>query len=139
MGLFIYGTMPSIPLEDRILAHLRIVAMNKLRRSEPFMLDLDTGEVAARRALWIHPAVPLQFHFHGSREPRINPAWIEHLMRAANSANGLSLLPEPGSALRGRHHTERKQSHRHRKPPPRPDAPLLESEVRMIDDSQWST
>lgn len=68
MGLFIYGTMPSIPLEDRILAHLRIVAMNKLRRSEPFMLDLDTGEVAARRALWIHPAVPLQFHFHGSRE-----------------------------------------------------------------------
>ncbi|WP_443677221.1 MULTISPECIES: DUF7882 family protein [Microbacterium] len=139
MGLFIYGTMPSIPLEDRILAHLRIVAMNKLRRSEPFMLDLDTGEVAARRALWIHPAVPLQFHFHGSREPRINRDWIEELMRAANSAHGLSLLPEPGSALRGRHRTERKQSHRDRLPPPRSDAPLLESEVKIFDDSEWST
>lgn len=95
MGLFIYGTSPSIHLEDRVLAHLRLVVMNKLRRSEPFMLDIDTGEIAGRRSLWMHASVPIQFHFHGSREPRINHHWVEQLMRAANGASGLTLLPNP--------------------------------------------
>ncbi|AZS39048.1 hypothetical protein CVS54_00348 [Microbacterium oxydans] len=110
MGLFIYGTSPSIHLEDRVLAHLRLVVMNKLRRSEPFMLDIDTGEIAGRRSLWMHASVPIQFHFHGSREPRINHHWVEQLMRAANGASGLTLLPEPDDTAGYPRHTERPRS-----------------------------
>ena len=38
MGRFIYDTMAnSVDIDDRTLAHLRIVVMNKLRRSESFL------------------------------------------------------------------------------------------------------
>ena len=39
--------------------------------------------------------MPIQFHFFGSRHPRINRAWIEDLMQAASGPNGLTITPEP--------------------------------------------
>ena len=96
MGRFIYDTMGNaIDIDDRALAHLRIVIMNKLRRSEPFMFEVEPGDGSGRRSFWIHPSIPLQFHFLGSRSPHINRAWIEQLMAAASSANGLIIVPEP--------------------------------------------
>ena len=96
MGRFIYDTMAnSVDIDDRTLAHLRIVVMNKLRRSEAFMFDVEIGDGSGRRSFWIHPSVPLQFHFFGSRNPRINRAWIEELMQSASGPNGLSIVPEP--------------------------------------------
>jgi len=96
VGRFIYDTVStSIDLDDRTLAHLRIVVMNKLRRSEPFMFDVELGEGNGRRSFWIHPSVPMQFHFFGSRPPRINLRWVEELMRAASGPGGLTILPEP--------------------------------------------
>ncbi|MGK3953816.1 ATP-dependent DNA ligase [Microbacterium sp. I2] len=96
MGRFIYDTSGnSIDIDDRTLAHLRIVMMNKLRRSEPFMFDVEVGDGSGRRSFWIAPAVPLQFHFFGSRQPRINRAWVEELMLAASGPVGLTILPEP--------------------------------------------
>ncbi|WP_375386594.1 ATP-dependent DNA ligase [uncultured Microbacterium sp.] len=99
MGRFIYDTMAnSVDIDDRTLAHLRIVVMNKLRRSEPFMFDVEIGDGSGRRSFWVHPSVPLQFHFFGSRNPRINRAWIEDLMQVASGPNGLSITPEPAEA-----------------------------------------
>ncbi|KAA9107906.1 ATP-dependent DNA ligase [Microbacterium rhizomatis] len=96
MGRFIYDTMAnSVDIDDRTLAHLRIVVMNKLRRAEPFMFDVEIGDGSGRRSFWLHPSVPLQFHFFGSRNPRINRAWIDDLMQAASGPNGLSITPEP--------------------------------------------
>ena len=96
MGRFIYDTNGnSIDIDDRTLAHLRIVMMNKLRRSEPFMFDVEVGDGSGRRSYWIAPAVPLQFHFFGSRQPRINRLWVEELMLAASGPGGLTILPEP--------------------------------------------
>lgn len=96
MGRFIYDTMAnSVDIDDRTLAHLRIVVMNKLRRAEPFMFDIEIGDGSGRRSFWLHPSVPLQFHFFGSRNPRINRAWIEELMQVASGPNGLSITPEP--------------------------------------------
>ena len=43
----------------------------------------------------MHPSVPLQFAFHGSREPRLNRLWIESLMVSASSPNGLFVVSEP--------------------------------------------
>ncbi|KJL36701.1 hypothetical protein RR49_01452 [Microbacterium ginsengisoli] len=96
MGRFIYDTIGnSVEIEDRTLAHLRIVVMNKLRRAEPFMFDVEMGHGSGRRSFWVHPSVPLQFHFFGSRQPRINRAWVEDLMAAASGPNGLTITPEP--------------------------------------------
>jgi hypothetical protein len=96
MGRFVYDTMAtSVDIDDRTLAHLRIVVMNKLRRSEAFMFDVEVGDGSGRRSFWMHPGVPLQFHFFGSRQPRINRAWIDALMAAASSPHGLTIVPEP--------------------------------------------
>ncbi len=96
MGRFIYDTNANaVDIEDRTLAHLRIVIMNKLRRAEPFMFDVEIGDGSGRRSFWVHPSVPLQFHFYGSRQPRINRAWVEELMLAASGPNGLTIVPEP--------------------------------------------
>jgi hypothetical protein len=96
MGRFIYDTTANaVDIDDRTLAHLRIVMMNKLRRSEPFMFDVEVGDGSGRRSFWIHPSVPLQFHFFGSRQPRINRSWIENLMQAASGPSGLTIVPEP--------------------------------------------
>jgi len=90
MGRFIYDTMAnSVDIDDRTLAHLRIVVMNKLRRTEAFMFDVEVGDGSGRRSFW------MQFHFFGSRNPRINRAWIEDLMQAASGPNGLTITPEP--------------------------------------------
>lgn len=96
MGRFIYDTAANaVEIDDRTLAHLRIVVMNKLRRAEPFMFDVEVGDGSGRRSFWIHPSVPLQFHFFGSRAPRINRVWVEELMQAASGPGGLMILPEP--------------------------------------------
>lgn len=85
----------SVELEDRTLAHLRIVIMNKLRRSESFMFDVDMNDGTGRRTFWIHPSVPIQLHFFGTRPPRINRFWIDELMKSASGPNGLTITPEP--------------------------------------------
>jgi hypothetical protein len=43
----------------------------------------------------VHPAIPIFIKFYGSKMPRINPAWIDALIRSANSNAGLLLMPEP--------------------------------------------
>lgn len=96
MGRFIYGAGgDSVEVDDRTLAHLRIIVMNKLRRGEPFMYDTKLGDGIGRRSFWLHPSVPLQFHFSGGRAPRINRAWLDELMKAASGPNGLTVMPEP--------------------------------------------
>ncbi|MDQ2690145.1 MAG: ATP-dependent DNA ligase [Chloroflexota bacterium] len=96
MGRFIYdATTNSVEIDDRLLAHLRIVVMNKLRRGESFMFDIDIGDGSGRRSFWLNPSVPLQFHFYGSRQPQINRAWVEELLQVASGPNGLFIVPEP--------------------------------------------
>ena len=85
VGKFIYGTAAnSFEIDDRTLAHLRIVIMNKLRRSESFMFDVAMNDGSGHRSFWINPGVAIQFQFFGSRAPRINRAWVEELMAAAS-------------------------------------------------------
>jgi hypothetical protein len=97
VGRLLYGSDgQSFDLDDRVLAHLRVVFMNKLRRAEPFLFHHT--EHAGIRSLWVHPAVPIVFQFYGSRSPAINRVWVEVLMREASSAHGLRVVPEPNGA-----------------------------------------
>ena len=101
MGRFIYDNSGnSIDIEDRVLAHLRIVIMNKLRRSESFMFDVEVADGSGRRSFWLSPSVPIQFHFFGGRQPRINREWVEELMALASGPHGLSIVPEPAEQPR---------------------------------------
>jgi hypothetical protein len=98
MGKFIYGS-PSIAVEidDRILAHLKVVILAKLRRGESFAFSWETppGEGSGHSSIWLNPAVPLQFEFAGSRDPHLNRTWLEQLVQLANSPAGLRVIPEP--------------------------------------------
>lgn len=100
MGKLTYGApMWTVEFDDRALAHLRIVIIAKLRRSESFTLSWKSDAMgsAGRNSIWLHPAIPLQFAFFGGREPALNRLWIDALMAAANSPGGLELVPEPAS------------------------------------------
>jgi hypothetical protein len=100
MGSLEYGTPPSrVEIDDRTLAHLQIVITSKFRRDERFTLTLDAEAERGRGrlAVWLHPTIPLQFSYAGSRQPAINPAWLEALMARANTGN-LVIVPEPEPA-----------------------------------------
>ena len=98
MGKFIYGT-PSIAIDfdDRVLAHLKVVILAKIRRGESLLFSWEYTAAAGsgHSSVWIHPTIPLQFDFLGSKEPRLNRAWVEELVRLSNTPAGLRVIPEP--------------------------------------------
>jgi hypothetical protein len=98
MGKFIYGT-PSIAVDfdDRVLAHLKVVIMAKIRRGESLMFSWEytAAHGSGHSSVWINPGIPMQFDFLGSREPRLNRAWIDELVQLSNTPSGLRVLPEP--------------------------------------------
>ncbi|WP_445727685.1 DUF7882 family protein [Herbiconiux moechotypicola] len=96
----IYGPGSSeIEMDDRLLAHLRIVMLTKMRNHEPFSLSwrVDPSQGSGRETLWVHPSIALRFRFYGSRPPVINRAWLELMVEAANRGD-LRIMPEPGAA-----------------------------------------
>lgn len=97
MGRFICGEGVRVELDDRVLAHIQVVTGTKLRRNEPFFFtwrdDISTG--GGRTTVWVHSHATLVFKFHGGRMPKLNRAWLDDLMFAANSPTGLQIVPEP--------------------------------------------
>lgn len=97
MGYLLYGRpAEEIEIDDRILAHVKIVMLTKLRRDQAFAFsfehDFDGDD--GRSTIWIHPSIPLHFKFDDTEQPEINRRWLESLMSTANSVDGLRLLPE---------------------------------------------
>lgn len=102
MGKFIYGT-PSITVEfdDRVLAHLKVVILAKLRRGESFTFswDYSSAQGSGHSSVWLHPAIPMQFDFYGKKDPTLNRAWLEELVQLANTPAGLRIVPEPSGPV----------------------------------------
>jgi hypothetical protein len=84
-------------MDDRLLAHLKVVIVAKLRRGEPFLLSwtLGAAEGSGRKSLWMHPSIPLQFEFDGSRRPTLNRAWLDELMASSMTNQGMLITDEP--------------------------------------------
>ena len=100
MGQFIYGSgLTSVEIDDRALAHLKVVIIQKLRRSEGFAFSWDegVGKGGGRSTVWLHPSMAIQFRFSGNRPATLNRDWLESLAASANSAGGLHILPEPAT------------------------------------------
>jgi hypothetical protein len=85
-----------IHIEDRALAHLKVVIATKLRRQESFTLSWKhpEGEPGGRSTIWIHPSIPLRFTFDEPEPPKLNAKWIEDLMHSVNSTGGIMLIDE---------------------------------------------
>lgn len=99
MGKLRYDATSHVEFDDRVLAHLQLVIGSKLRRNESFWFTWTnpTAVGSGRVSIWVHPAIPIEISFAGSRSPAINREWIELLVLTANSPSGLRLVEEPTS------------------------------------------
>ena len=95
MGVLIYNRGDPIEIDDRALAHLQVVIIDKLRRGEHFALTLEDD----RRVLtsWISPRTAIEFIYRGNRKPSLNHAWLEDLAGQAGISGVLTLVPEPAA------------------------------------------
>ncbi|ANJ27110.1 hypothetical protein [Agromyces aureus] len=93
MGLFIYDTRLEVDLDDRVLAHLQIVIVDKFRRNEKFAMSLlHAGRSVT---IWMTAQSRVQFVYSGNRHPAINPAWLGTMSERAGMSGVLRIVPEP--------------------------------------------
>jgi hypothetical protein len=98
VGTLYYGDARyPIPVDDRALAHIKVVVVNKLRRGESFTFSWvkTRGEGHGRSTVWLSPSLPLHFEFEGSKAPLLNRRWLEELSLVAGSGSGLVVVDEP--------------------------------------------
>ena len=98
MGMLVYNGRMTLPIDDRVLAHLQVVVINKLRRRESFTFTWDDG--AQEAVCWIGPSIPLEFVYSGNRRPLLNREWLELMASSANANSGLVVMPEPAPTTR---------------------------------------
>lgn len=97
MGTIYYGGSASpIHVEDRALAHLKVVITMKLRRGESLMVSWPHAEDQrqGRSSIWLNPAVPLRFVFAGAEPPELSRQYLAELANSANAAGGIHLIAE---------------------------------------------
>jgi hypothetical protein len=97
MGPLYYGGTPEpIHIEDRALAHLKVVIATKLRRNESFTLSWQhpEGDVRGRSTIWLHPSIPLRFVFDEPEPPELHAEWITAMAHSANTSGGIMMVPE---------------------------------------------
>lgn len=97
MGMIYYGgATEPISVEDRALAHLKVVIATKLRRNESFTLSWKhpDGERPGRSTIWLHPSIPLRFVFDEPETPALSAEWITTMANSANSSGGITLVSE---------------------------------------------
>lgn len=97
MGRLYYGAVNDpIHIEDRALAHLKVVIATKLRRNESFTLSWkhSDDDPRGRSTIWLHPSIPLRFTFDDPEAPQLNAKWIDQLMQSANATGGIMLVDE---------------------------------------------
>ena len=97
MGTIYYGgSATPINIDDRALAHLKVVIATKLRRSESFTVTWrhPDDQPRGRSTIWLHPSIPLRFVFDDPEPTELSREWIEELASSANSSGGITLIAE---------------------------------------------
>lgn len=97
MGTIYYGgSATPINIDDRALAHLKVVIATKLRRSEAFTVTWrhPDDQPRGRSTIWLHPSIPLRFVFDDPEPANLSREWIEELANSANSSGGITLIAE---------------------------------------------
>ena len=97
MGTIYYGgSATPIHIDDRALAHLKVVVATKLRRGESFTLTWKhpDDQPRGRSTIWLHPSIPLRFVFDDPETIDLSREWLEELAQTANSSSGITLVAE---------------------------------------------
>lgn len=92
MGTLYYGASRTpITIDDRTLAHLKVVATSKLRRNESFLLSWDetVEKGSGRGSVFIHPTCDLIYRFDGSRAAELDQELLETMSAQSMSSRGL--------------------------------------------------
>ncbi len=95
MGFLIHGGT-EYEFEDRLLAHLKMVIGQKLKKQECFFVSWTKSaeEGSGRVSVWLSPYTTVAFRFAGSRPPELNPAWVKVLIALSHSNRGLVVISE---------------------------------------------
>jgi len=97
MGFIAYdGT--HVQFEDRLLAHLQIVIVQKYKKQESFLMSWKDGPAVGdgRASVWLDPRIPIYFKFLGGRSPAINQQWLLTLGKSADASTGMIVTDENG-------------------------------------------
>jgi hypothetical protein len=101
MGAITYDGSAT-QFDDRLLAHLQIVIVQRLRQNRSFLMSwanaLDVGD--GRSSIWLHAQCNVRFTFDGSRVPAIDEDWLHVLSRSADSSRGLIVMNAEGKPVR---------------------------------------
>jgi hypothetical protein len=94
MGTLYYGSSRTpVRIDDRTLAHLKVVIVSKLRRDEPFLLSWpepqETG--GGRTSLWMHGTLDLIYRFDGSGHPELDKDVIDRMSSEALTPQGVRI------------------------------------------------
>jgi hypothetical protein len=103
MGTLYYGAARTpITVDDRLLAHLKVVATSKLRRNESFLVSWDEPPEngSGRGSVFIHPTCDLIYRFDGSRNAELDQEQLETMAPESMSNRGLVIQASmPASVL----------------------------------------
>ncbi len=105
MGTLYYGAARTpISVDDRLLAHLKVVATSKLRRNEPFLVSWDepTENGSGRGSVFIHPTCDLIYRFDGSRPAELDQELLESMATESMSNRGLVIQASMSVGMLGR-------------------------------------
>jgi hypothetical protein len=99
VGTLIYGGDFEIEIDDRMLAHLKLVIIGKLRRAESCALSWTVAKAqgSGRETIWINPNTALRFRFDTADRQPINAQWVAAIAETANKGD-IQLVAEPPTA-----------------------------------------
>lgn len=90
MGNLNINGLADVDLDDDLLAHIQAVIVAKLRRKEPVLLSWVDSEDHASQ-VWIQATAIVLAEYDGPQPTRLDRAWLERIMIAANSTAGICL------------------------------------------------
>lgn len=94
MGKLTYGAIQrQIVMDDRLLAHLEVVVIARLRRNNALTLRwVEKPEAGdGRRSIWLHPNSDLYFEYDDADHGELDRELLDRLVRAADSNAGINL------------------------------------------------
>jgi hypothetical protein len=99
MGTLKYdGT--TTDFEDRVLAHVQLAVIQKLRRQESFSLAWVGPQAGGgRTTIWVHPAANITFHYADPVIGPIDRAWADKLIIAAGTPSGMFVMDVDGKPI----------------------------------------
>lgn len=94
MGILYYGAARTpVHIDDRVLAHVKVLAGSKLRRNEPFLITWreSSEQGAGRTSVWIHAGTDLIYRFDGGHPADLDTALLEQMSAEALTPMGVQI------------------------------------------------